>query len=85
MTSTETWIRPKDRDFMLERAMNETGQGLECCPSILEMVEPLGGMTQEGRYVELYRDYRTRQRYLYQGVNRYIEDIELAVQLNRKV
>lgn len=36
---------------------------VECCPSVLEMVEPEGGKNQEGQYVELYRNGENRQRF----------------------
>lgn len=36
---------------------------VDCCPSVLEMVEPEGGKNQEDQYVELYRDGTNRQRF----------------------
>ncbi|CAG9863689.1 unnamed protein product [Phyllotreta striolata] len=41
-------------------AINRTG---ECCPTVLEKVEPQGGSNQEGLYVELYQDFNYRQRF----------------------
>ncbi|XP_017783987.1 PREDICTED: uncharacterized protein LOC108567808 [Nicrophorus vespilloides] len=37
--------------------------GVDCCPSVLEMVEPEGGKNQDDQYVELYRDGNNRQRF----------------------
>lgn len=38
-------------------------EGVDCCPAVLEMVEPEGGKNQEDQYVELWRDGETRQRF----------------------
>lgn len=36
---------------------------VDCCPSVLEMIEPEGGKNQDDQYVELYRDGDHRQRF----------------------
>ncbi|CAH1155138.1 unnamed protein product [Phaedon cochleariae] len=36
---------------------------VDCCPTVLEMIEPLGGSNQEGLLVELYRDENYIQRF----------------------
>ncbi|CAH1112266.1 unnamed protein product [Psylliodes chrysocephalus] len=41
-------------------ALNRTG---ECCPTVFEKVEPLGGSNQDGMYVELYQDHNYKQRF----------------------
>ncbi|XP_028132980.1 uncharacterized protein LOC114328350 [Diabrotica virgifera virgifera] len=35
----------------------------ECCPTVLEKVEPTGGSNQDGIYVELYQDQNYKQRF----------------------
>lgn len=40
----------------------EEGLPVDCCPSMLEMVEPVGGKNREDMYVELYRDGEIKQR-----------------------
>ncbi|KAK9880323.1 hypothetical protein WA026_010203 [Henosepilachna vigintioctopunctata] len=36
---------------------------VDCCPSVLEMIEPEGGKNQDDQFVELYRDGDYRQRF----------------------
>jgi hypothetical protein len=43
--------------------VDENDYVFDCCPSVLEMVEPQGGKNQEDMFVELYSDGENRQRY----------------------
>ncbi|KAF6207844.1 hypothetical protein GE061_016293 [Apolygus lucorum] len=53
---------PKQREFLLNKEMD--GMPVECCPSIKEMTEPLGGKDEKGDIVELYSgDHITKQRF----------------------
>lgn len=47
--------------LLREEAKNRTE--VDCCPSVLEMVEPEGGQNQDDIYVELFRDGNNRQRF----------------------
>lgn len=42
--------------------MGNHGPGVDCCPSVLEMVEPEGGKNDQDIYVELYKSDNYRQR-----------------------
>lgn len=35
----------------------------ECCPTVTRRIAPLGGLSREGKLLQLYRDYRTVQRF----------------------
>lgn len=48
---------------MLLRHETKNRSAVDCCPSVLEMVEPEGGTNQDDQYVELYRDGENRQRF----------------------
>lgn len=48
---------------MLLREEARNRSTVDCCPSVLEMVEPEGGKNQDDEYVELYRDGNNRQRF----------------------
>lgn len=48
---------------MLLRQELKNGSAVECCPAVLEMVEPEGGRNQMGEYRVLYRDGENRQRF----------------------
>ncbi|VEN62221.1 unnamed protein product [Callosobruchus maculatus] len=43
-----------------ESSSNRT---IDCCPTVMEMVEPHGGKNQDGIFVELYRDQNYKQRF----------------------
>ncbi|KAK4881630.1 hypothetical protein RN001_004949 [Aquatica leii] len=55
-------LSPRENQELLR---NETQHrtAVDCCPSVLEMVEPEGGKNQDDQYVELYRDGENRQRF----------------------
>ncbi|XP_046357186.1 uncharacterized protein [Haliotis cracherodii] len=46
----------KRRDSVVSRPMP-----YECCPALRERIEPYGGISREGKVLELYRDSRTVQ------------------------
>lgn len=48
---------------MLLRQESINGSGVDCCPSVLEMIEPEGGKNQDDQFVELYRDGDYKQRF----------------------
>lgn len=56
------WLSPRENQMLLKEEFKSSGEA-ECCPSVLEMVEPEGGKNQEDQYVELYRDGSNRQRF----------------------
>ncbi|XP_021191221.1 uncharacterized protein LOC110376904 isoform X2 [Helicoverpa armigera] len=63
---TAAWKRSHWRDMqsILRREGNqkEGRDGVQCCPSVLEMVTKKGGRTPTGLYVELYEDGENQQR-----------------------
>ncbi|CAA9994338.1 unnamed protein product, partial [Nesidiocoris tenuis] len=56
------WLRPRERDILLNKEMAEDSQGVDCCPSVAETIEPQGGRNEQGLLVELYSDHNTKQR-----------------------
>lgn len=46
---------------LLRRESGDAPAPIECCPSVTEWVQQVGGKTRQGRYVELYRDGNNRQ------------------------
>ncbi|XP_043278297.1 uncharacterized protein [Venturia canescens] len=46
---------------LLRREGGEDGAPVECCPTVEELSEPVGGKNREERYVELYRDGENKQ------------------------
>ncbi|BES88082.1 Hypothetical protein NTJ_00888 [Nesidiocoris tenuis] len=57
------WLRPRERDILLNKEMAEDSQGVDCCPSVAETIEPQGGRNEQGLLVELYSDHNTKQRF----------------------
>lgn len=67
-----TWKRSHWREMQVilqQESQQKDGQmkdsqrdGVECCPSVLEMVSKKGGRTLNGLYVELYEDGENKQR-----------------------
>lgn len=56
------YLSPRENQMLLrEESKNMTA--VDCCPSVLEMVEPEAGVNQNGEFVELYRDGDNRQRF----------------------
>nr|CAD7414784.1 unnamed protein product [Timema poppensis] len=53
----------REMQMLLRREGGEEGRGVDCCPSVLEMVEPEGGKNADDMYVELFRDGDKRQRF----------------------
>lgn len=61
--SLDGWLPRRDSDRLLRREGGEEGREVQCCPSIEEMVEPVGGTNQDGLHVTLYRDGKNKQRF----------------------
>ncbi|XP_022235153.1 uncharacterized protein LOC111083151 [Limulus polyphemus] len=36
---------------------------IECCPSVTEVIEPMGGVSRSGRILELYHDQNSTQKF----------------------
>ncbi|KAK6631511.1 hypothetical protein RUM44_006038 [Polyplax serrata] len=49
--------------MLLRQEGGEEGHAVECCPSVLDMIEPEGGKNLDDIYVELYSDGENRQRF----------------------
>ncbi|XP_076633255.1 uncharacterized protein LOC143347706 [Colletes latitarsis] len=71
---TSRWTQTFDADpnkRMTYREMNtilrqeggENGHQVDCCPTVLEMVEPVGGRNRDDMYVQLYREGLNTQRF----------------------
>ena len=59
-------MSPRKMQALLRREGGEEGRSVDCCPSVMEMVQPKGGRNQEGMYVELYvgnNPYNETQRF----------------------
>ncbi|KAJ8915205.1 hypothetical protein NQ315_015428 [Exocentrus adspersus] len=64
LTSPGMYRGPRDNQALLRfETINRTRDVVDCCPTVLEMVEPAGGKNQDGIYVELYRDHSYKQRF----------------------
>ncbi|CAG4955520.1 unnamed protein product [Parnassius apollo] len=63
MDATAAWKRSHWREMqsILRREGSQKDE-VECCPSVVEMVETKGGKTPSGLYVELYKDGENTQR-----------------------
>ncbi|XP_063220680.1 uncharacterized protein LOC134530057 [Bacillus rossius redtenbacheri] len=53
----------REMQLLLRREGGDEGRGVDCCPSVLEMVEPEGGKNAQDMYVLLFRDGDKRQRF----------------------
>ncbi|KAL6435869.1 hypothetical protein ACFW04_005619 [Cataglyphis niger] len=60
-TNKEMTVRDMHKILHIEGG--EEGSPVDCCPTIKEMSEPVGGQNQQNMYVELYRDGNNRQRF----------------------
>lgn len=49
--------------MILRQEGGEDGLPVDCCPTVLEMVEPVGGRNRDDMYVQLYRDGPNAQRF----------------------
>lgn len=63
MSPAASWKRShwRDMQYILRHEGNQK-DGVQCCPSVLEMVTKKGGRTPTGHYVELYEDGENQQR-----------------------
>ncbi|XP_046819598.1 uncharacterized protein LOC124424495 [Vespa crabro] len=53
----------REMQMVLRQEGGEDGLAVDCCPTIEEMVEPVGGRNRQDMYVELYRDGENAQRF----------------------
>lgn len=53
----------REMQMILRQEGGEDGDPVDCCPTIEEMVEPVGGRNRQDMYVELYRDGENAQRF----------------------
>ncbi|XP_012539839.1 uncharacterized protein LOC105838666 [Monomorium pharaonis] len=53
----------REMQMILRQEGGEDGLPVDCCPTIEEMVQPVGGRNREDMYVELYRDGENVQRF----------------------
>ncbi|XP_015596360.1 uncharacterized protein LOC107268265 [Cephus cinctus] len=53
----------REMQMVLRQEGGEDGAPVDCCPTIEEMVEPVGGRNRQDMYVELYRDGDNAQRF----------------------
>lgn len=59
---TASWKRSHWREMQtILRREGSSREGVQCCPSVLEMVTMKGGRTPTGLYVELYEDGENQQ------------------------
>lgn len=57
-----SWKRSHWREMQtILRAEGGSREGVQCCPSVIEMVTKKGGRTPKGLYVELYEDGENKQ------------------------
>ncbi|XP_040062151.2 uncharacterized protein LOC8023780 [Ixodes scapularis] len=60
------WARARRRDPSLSPVIFDTmpySRPSECCPSVTEAIQPLGGVSITGRILELYREDNATQRF----------------------
>ncbi|KAJ8718693.1 hypothetical protein PYW08_002930 [Mythimna loreyi] len=63
MSAAVAWKRSHWREMQnILRKEGNQKDGVQCCPSVLEMVTKKGGRTPTGLYVELYEDGENQQR-----------------------
>lgn len=53
----------REMNMILRQEGGEDGLPVDCCPTVLEMVEPVGGRNRDNMYVQLYRDGQNAQRF----------------------
>lgn len=53
----------REMNMILRQEGGEDGLPVDCCPTVLEMVEPVGGRNRDDMYVQLYRDGPNAQRF----------------------
>ncbi|EEZ98286.1 uncharacterized protein LOC103315170 [Tribolium castaneum] len=57
------FLNHRDNQMLLREESSSGNNGSECCPSVLEMIEPQGGKNRQDQFVELYRDGDYTQRF----------------------
>ncbi|XP_023310690.1 uncharacterized protein LOC108911392 [Anoplophora glabripennis] len=64
LSSPGMYRGPRDNQALLRfETHNHTRDVVDCCPTVLEMVEPYAGKNQDGILVDLYRDENYKQRF----------------------
>lgn len=53
----------REMQMILHREGGKDGHAVDCCPTIEEMIEPIGGRNRNDMYVQLYRDGDNAQRF----------------------
>ncbi|GFO35732.1 venom nerve growth factor 2 [Plakobranchus ocellatus] len=57
-----------------EEIGGEDSLRMDCCPSEVHLVHPRGGISREGRLLELYRDHRTVQKFYQTTCKSHVRD-----------
>ncbi|XP_066905692.1 uncharacterized protein [Halyomorpha halys] len=60
---SSSWRSHRENQLLLRKEGGSQGLPVDCCPSTLDVVEPKGGINQEGYYVVLYSKDENRQRF----------------------
>ncbi|XP_039291312.1 uncharacterized protein LOC111059872 [Nilaparvata lugens] len=55
------WLSHKESQMLLKKEGGDRGLPVDCCPSIMEIIQPLGGINREGMLVRLFRDINITQ------------------------
>ncbi|XP_051174571.1 uncharacterized protein LOC127290183 [Leptopilina boulardi] len=63
MTTTIKRMTYREMQNIIRLEGGEDGVAVDCCPTIEEMSEPVGGRNRQDMYVELYRDGENAQRF----------------------
>lgn len=61
--SADGWLPPRESNRLIRREGGEEGRDVHCCPSVEEMIEPVGGTNQDNLFVQLYRDGNSTQKF----------------------
>ncbi|XP_075230414.1 uncharacterized protein LOC142329589 [Lycorma delicatula] len=61
--ASSRWLNHRESQMLLRKEGGEEGLSVDCCPSILEMIEPEGGINRDGLLVNLYSVPNSRQRF----------------------
>ncbi|RZF49269.1 hypothetical protein LSTR_LSTR002890 [Laodelphax striatellus] len=54
------WLSHKESQMLLKKEGGERGLPVDCCPSIMEIIQPLGGINREGMLVRLFFELSCR-------------------------
>ncbi|XP_025157238.1 uncharacterized protein LOC105190478 [Harpegnathos saltator] len=53
----------RDMEHLLHKESGSNGHAVECCPSTVDMVEPVGGRNRRNMFVQLFRNGDITQRF----------------------